>query len=315
MKEIKTLRKVNIMVLGIDIGATKTVCAVLREGRLRKSERIRTKSEPEEFFDDLCGLIENFTGDDMSSIGAIGIGAPGPIRIEEGIFGCLPNLGLWDGFEMRKALESRYSVPVKIQNDANAACLGEAIFGGGRGFRSVFYITISTGIGGGFAIDGNIVNGGHDLTGELWTLPVENFGEEDILINTASGPGIVRNVRRMLRESDRSTPLEEDFDTEDVFKCADRGDPLCVSAVRKAIDDMSTVVISVLLIVDPDVVLIGGGMACSESLMIDPMRAKIAENGFLQRNKHAEIRRAELWDEAVLYGALSLFGKPALEYR
>ena len=296
------------MVLGIDIGGTKTVCAVLRDGILRKSEKIRTKPDPEEFLEDLCGLIENFTGDDMSSIGAIGIGAPGPIRIKEGIFGCLPNLGLWDGFEMRRELESRCSVPVKIQNDANAAALGEVVFGGGRGYRSVFYITISTGIGGGFVIDKEIFNGGHDLTGELWTIPADNFGDEDILINTASGPGIVRNVRRMLREGENDTPLGEDFDTEDVFRCAREGDGLCMCAVRKAIHDMAFTVITVLLIVDPDVVLIGGGMACDESYMIEPIRRIVARNGFLKRNRHAEIRRAELWDEAVLYGALSLFG-------
>ena len=172
------------MVIGVDIGATKTWLARLEGNTLIKSKKIKTNKNPAEFLSDLRALIKEFLGDDEKRIKAIGIGAPGPLDIQNGIFGKLPNLEAWDGFEIGREMKVQYRVPVRVQNDANAAALGEALYGGGRGYSSVFYITISTGIGGGFVLDKKIINRSNNLAGEIWALPVSNLGKPDILINS-----------------------------------------------------------------------------------------------------------------------------------
>lgn len=296
------------MILGIDIGATKTQLGRFEGERLVKSSRIATGAVPDRFLRELRQLIEEFLGADRGSIESIGIGAPGPLDPEEGVFGRLPNLPDWDGFDIREALGSSYGVPVRLHNDANVAALGEAIHGGGRDFRSVYYITISTGIGGGYILDRNIVSGAHHLTGELWTLPVVSFGQTDILLNSSSGPGIVRTARMLLEQGQPSTLSSlASFDTPEVFQQAKLGDALCLGIMENAVRNMALAVVSVLVVVDPEIILIGGGMAGDEECMINPIREAVSEIAHLEEHRRAPIRKAELWDEAVLYGAASLF--------
>jgi len=137
------------MIVGIDIGGTKTWIGRFEDGSLLTSRKIKTKKNPEIFINDLKFLIHEFIGHNQKNLKAIGIGAPGPLNIDNGIFGALPNLPDWEGFHLKSTLERAYSVPVRIQNDANAAALGEALYEGGKYCSSVYYITMSTGIGGG----------------------------------------------------------------------------------------------------------------------------------------------------------------------
>jgi glucokinase len=294
------------MVLGIDIGATKTWVGHLRGMTLLKSRKMKTQKNPELFLGQLRILIEEFIG--RSQISGIGIGAPGPVDPINGIFGKLPNLPTWDGFTMRKSIENLFQVPVKIHNDANAAALGETIYGGGRGYACVYYITISTGIGGGFIFERSIVTGKNHLTGEIWAMPVQNLGEPDILINTSSGPGIVRNVKKLMQKGE-STSLASlnRFDTKDVFEHAERGDPVATRVIDNAIENMMYCIITILLALDPDVILIGGGLAREDKYMIRPLKRTLLQRAYFKQHAHANIQKAVLWDEAVLYGAISLF--------
>jgi glucokinase len=298
------------MVLGIDIGATKTLLARLGRTGLRKSTKIPTPEDPVQFLEDLKDLIDGFVKDCGEDIDAIGIGAPGPLDLDRGIFRNLPNLPAWDGFNLRPELESHYDVPVRVQNDANAAALGEAAHGGGRGYSSVYYITISTGIGGGFILDRRIFNGTNHLAGEIWALPVDNFGRSDILINSSSGPGIVRTANRLMGEGEASSLSElENFNTAEVFRHASRGDRLAKSVMENAARNMVYAIIGIQLAIDPDVVLIGGGLACEDDCMINPIRELLAEMAYFEHHRRSNIRKAELWDEAVLFGAVSLFAE------
>ncbi len=296
------------MVLGIDIGATKTWLARIESGKLVTSEKIKTRSEQSFFLADLHALIEAFLDKELNKIEAIGIGAPGPIDLDRGIFRRLPNLPGWDGFDMRGELEARYHVPVRVQNDANAAALGEAVHGAGRGYSSVYYITISTGIGGGFIMNRHIINGNKHLTGEIWALPLDNFGKEDILINSSSGPGIVRTVKRLMEQGRESALSKlESFNTEEVYAYAREGDALARMVMEQAAKNMAYAINSVLLAVDPEVILIGGGLAFDDDCMINPIREVLPRIAYFEEHRRANIQKAQLWDEAVLYGAVSLF--------
>jgi predicted NBD/HSP70 family sugar kinase len=295
------------MILGIDIGATKTRLGYWQGERLEKSGKIPTSADPASFLEDLKHLVADFLGPDRDRLEGIGIGAPGPLDPKRGVFRRLPNLPQWDGFELGNLLSSSYRIPVRMQNDANVAALGEAIHGGGRGRASVYYITISTGIGGGFVLDNRIVSGAHYLTGELWTLPVLSFGRPEILLNSSSGPGIVRTARMLLDQGQPSSlGALESFDTADVFEQAEQGDDLCRKVMENAARCLAAAVVSVLVVVDPDIILIGGGMAGNDDCLINPIRKAVAETAYLEEQRRTPVCRAELWDEAVLYGAISL---------
>ncbi len=237
-------------------------------------------------------LIEEFLGTGRRKIAGIGIGAPGPVNPIKGIFGELPNLPTWDGFDLRKKIEHLYKVPVKIHNDANTAALGEAIHGGGLIFER------------------SIITGKNHLTGEIWALPVKNLGEPDILINSSSGPGIVRNVKKLIQRGENSSlDTLSRINTSDVFEHAGIGDSVAHRVIDNAIENMVYCIVTILLTLDPDVILIGGGLACKDEYMISPIKKMLEQKAYFKKHAHANIQKAALWDEAVLYGAISPFHK------
>ena len=195
-------------------------------------------------------------------------------------------------------------------NDASAAAVGEHRFGAGKGARNLVFVTVSTGIGGGYIVDKHIVNGNMHLAGEIWALPLVNFGKLDILINSSSGPGIMRTAR-MLMDRGRESSLSdlEDFDSADVYSHAVRGDRLAADVMKQAAENMAYAINTVLLAVDPDVILIGGGLACEDDCMINPIREMLPRIAYFEEHRRANIQKAQLWDEAVLYGAVSLFNQ------
>jgi predicted NBD/HSP70 family sugar kinase len=298
------------MILGIDIGGTKTWIGRFKNNSLLKSRKFQTEKDPKKFLNDLVLLIQEFLGEDLKKLKGIGIGAPGPLDIENGIFNALPNLPAWKGFHLESALEEAYHVPVLIQNDANAAALGEALYGGGRDSSSLYYITMSTGIGGGYVVDGRIVNGKNNLTGEIWALPVMNMGRPDILINSASGPGIVKNYLGYINGNGslkKTTPAR--VTPEDILHAAEAGDTESGTVIRNAVECMAGIVLAILHTVDPHIVLFGGGLTAGKSYIIERIREAVRKKIFFKKHANTPIKRASLWDDAVLYGGVSLFKK------
>ena len=112
-----------------------------------------------------------------NKIKAIGVGCPGPLNVKEGIIYDAPNLG-WQNVNIKQVLESRVEAPVFIENDANAAALGEKCFGAGRGKDNLIYITVSTGIGGGIIIDGDLYHGSNGSAGELGHVIIDPHSSE-----------------------------------------------------------------------------------------------------------------------------------------
>ena len=295
------------MILGIDIGATKTQLGYINNNKLVKSEIIKTKRDPEVYLKELFNLIDGFLRDDIKNISKIGIGAPGPLEPLSGKFGKLPNLPEWEGLSIKDMLEEHFNLPVYVQNDANVATLGEAIFGGGKDQKSVCYITISTGIGAGFVIDKKIVEGKNNLAGEIWALNVYNMGQRDILLNACSGPGIVKNAQRLIENGANSSLMNlNKIEPSDVFKHAFNGDEVAKKVLENAWENMARATEMILLILDPDVILFGGGLCFDEKYMVEPIRKKVYERVILHPYRYTRIKRSDLWNEAVIYGAIEL---------
>ena len=156
--------------IGIDLGGTKIRTAVTRGNDIVAEVRMSTaaRSSKRTVFENICRLVElacGTAGIAPSEIAAIGIGVPGPIDYATGTVRLCPNIPSWRKVPIRDLLKKRFGCPVLVENDARAAALAEALLGAGKGYGTVFYTTVSTGIGGGIVIGGRIWHGAHGVAG------------------------------------------------------------------------------------------------------------------------------------------------------
>lgn len=199
------------LVVAVDLGGTQVRVAVLRGSTLlsRISEDTGADSTPDclvpriyhaiqEALDESCSELDQIKG--------IGIGVAGPLDSRTGVVFAAPNLSGWHNISLREIFQERYRVPIFVANDANAAALGEYMFGAGRGCKDLVYLTISTGIGGGVIINGQIVGGISGTAGELGHMTVDwrggpcNCGNIGCLESIASGTAIAHRAQEAMGE-------------------------------------------------------------------------------------------------------------------
>ena len=206
MNEETTLDPESLpLVVGIDLGGTQIRVAVLRGSNLlsRISEETGVNPTPDRIIprmhralqkalDKSCSTLEQIRG--------IGIGVAGPLDSQSGVVFAAPNLSGWEHIPLQGIFQEYYNLPVFIENDANAAALGEYVFGAGRGCKNMIYLTISTGIGSGIIINGQIMEGTSGTAGELGHMTVDwrgeccNCGNRGCLESIASGTAIARRA-------------------------------------------------------------------------------------------------------------------------
>lgn len=193
------------LVIGVDLGGTQVRAAVLRGADIRGRAATLTGSDPtpERVLPRIYTTIQEAleqAGAALDEIAGIGVSAPGPLDNRTGIVHAPPNLPAWDGTPLRDILQAQYHRPVFVENDANAAALGEFRFGAGQGSRDMVYLTVSTGIGGGIIVDGRILEGVNGTAGELGHMTIDWQGERcscgniGCLEALASGTAIARRA-------------------------------------------------------------------------------------------------------------------------
>lgn len=202
----------NQVVAGIDIGGTKIAVALENlAGERVAARRLPTEVAlgPEKILDNVLTAIKEMLAETGTNLAAIGIGCPGPIDIERGLILSPTNLPDWIDFPIVELVNKRCGVPISLDNDANAAALGEYFYGAGRGFKDVFYVTISTGIGGAIISDGNIHHGVQAGAGEIGHTIVKTdgihclCGAHGCLETIASGTSIARRMKKALASPNR----------------------------------------------------------------------------------------------------------------
>ncbi len=295
-------------IVGVDIGGTKTQIGHFRGERIETLLRAATPRDP----DAAARLIGNAIAEANlpAPLGGVGVGCPGPLSQADGVVLAPPNLPEWRDFPLAARLSERLGVPVRLENDANAGALGEALHGSGRGCRGLFYMTISTGLGTGTVVDGRIWQGHRGLAGDIWCFRPGAFqGEPDLpnLNDTASGTGLVkRALERMARGEETGLP-REGLTAEAVVAAMEAGDPVAVRVVERARDVLAAALAFVVELLAPDVVTLAGGLCRDPAWMVEPVRERFRRLIDVEGLADVPIRRAALWDEAVLYGAVELF--------
>jgi glucokinase len=315
-KEAKTY------VAAVDMGGTKTLAAIVdRDGKIHNRVKARTpvKRGPEPAIETIAHCVEqamHSSGIPRARIACVGLGLPGPIDPEAGVVKVAPNLG-WVNVPVKKLLEKRLKMPVYLENDANAGTLGEARFGAGIGKEYVVGIFIGTGIGGGLICGGELYHGFGKVAGEVGHMILKTNGPKCGCGNNgcwealASRLAIVRDLTQAINRGAK-TVLTKMMSRKKLQRIrssllADafhQGDKLTVKVIRRSALYSGAGVASLLNLLNPEMIILGGGVVEALGAQYVDLVAKAAKKQtFAVTFQGVKIVPAKLKDDAVLLGA------------
>ena len=252
------------MKIGIDLGGTKTEGILIdSNGNELKRERIKTEKNYEGTINGILSIVQNFENT-FGKVESIGIGMPGAISADSALIKNANSIWL-NGKPLKKDLEKILNRNINLENDANCFALSEAVDGGGKGYKVVFGVIIGTGVGGGIVIDHKVIQGRNNITGE-WghvTLPNRSDDEKKFVKNCycgkngcmetyISGPGFASTFN--LR-------FNKNYDSHKILEGFEKNDPDCHFALQQYTDHLARGLSLVCNILDPDVIVLGGGMS------------------------------------------------------
>jgi glucokinase len=241
----------------------------------------------------------------------VSVVVPGTVQVENGVVMKAPNVPCLDGFRLAAALESELEWPAVLENDANAAAVGEMWKGAGRNRKTIIMVTLGTGVGGGIILDGKLWRGIDGSAGEIGHIGVEPFGGVACMCGSrgclevyASATAIVRMTREA-RPRYPHSPLHtaEELTAAEVYKSGLEGDELALEVFRRMGISLGVGLASLINVFNPEMIVIGGGVADGWDLFIPHVNEQIAERAFPIPARRAEIVRAERGDDAGLLGA------------
>ena len=303
---------------GVDLGGTSVKIALFdTEGTRLDFWEIPTdcSDHGSRILRDIAESILGYLADhsiDRSRILGAGIGVPGAVLPTGEVNQC-ENLG-WGRFDVTTAFSQLLGFPVKAANDANAAALGEAWKGSGADADSMVMVTLGTGVGGGIILNGQILNGAHGGSGEIGhmvlnrneTIPCA-CGKYGCVEQYCSATGIVRIAREALAASDDVSALrgKAHLDCRDIFDCARAGDRMAQKILDQVYRYLGEFMANVCMVIDPEVVVLGGGVSKAGPMLLDGIRPYYLKNVF-HASRPVEFRLAALGNAAGTYGAFRL---------
>jgi glucokinase len=306
-------------VIGIDVGGTnlRAVLADVVDGRVHIIDRRVAHTEADHGPDDgvvtLTAMIEELLEKHQwqaGDVGAVGVAAPGPTDPVRGVLLTPPNLPKWRNAPLREMLEKPLGIPVHLENDANLAGWGEFIQGAGRGCRHLLYVTVSTGIGGGIVIDGQLYSGASGTAGEVGHVtldpdgPLCNCGSRGCLEAMASGTAIARMAReRIAAGAASSLSPAADLQATDVAHAAEQGDALAQAVMQETGTYLGLGLGGLVNILNPEVLVLGGGAVQSGEPLLAPMRRALQARAFPSAFDGLRVEVAQLGQDAGLIGA------------
>ena len=309
--------------IGIDVGGTNIKIALVDEGgKIIYSNSVPTyaKMGYEYTVNNIKQAIRDLmkeTNTDSQSIDAIGFDFPGQVDYQTGVVKLAPNIPGWVNVPIAQMIEEEFHIPTRIDNDVRCAALGELKFGAGRGCKNFICMTVGTGIGSGLVIDGKILRGAANAAGELGHIklqmqggPLCGCGDTGCLEAFASGPAIVAMAYDYIKGGKAAKFSEMAGDGEItpyiVAKAAEAGDTVAKRIFEVVGEYIGIGLSSVINLLNPEKVIIGGGVAESGDLLLDPIRRTVKERAMSVAGSTVEIVKAELGNSAGVIGASML---------
>ncbi len=306
-------------VIGLDLGGTKMYGTVADLCGTVHAEIYRASipSSPEENLHLTIEMIEELLQvprNEGQKVLGIGIGAPGVTLFEEGVVTWAPSLG-WRDLPLRDLLAQRFGLQVVVENDVNLAALGEYGFGVAKGASSLVCLAVGTGIGSGIVLERRIYRGYHQSAGEVgYLLPSKDalgkrYDQFGALESLASGSGVVWRAQELIRSL--NLPIEtQTLTAEMVFDMARQGEAWAQSIVDETVDYLALVIAAISVVLDPEVIVLGGGVSRSADILVEPILSR------LQGCLPAPVRLvvSDLGYRAAVMGAIMLVLDTSFEY-
>jgi glucokinase len=311
------------MFAGIDIGGTNIKYGIINhDGEIVFRDSIPTEPQkgPEHMIQSLHAIIDRLTNT-HPDIQSVGIGFPSVVNPKDGCIYHPPNLPGWGIVPLRQILQSKNSVPIAIDNDANVAALAESTLGAGKDCSHFLYVTLGTGIGGGIIINHALYAGEKGGAGEIGHIIIKSDeipGDElpyrtGTLEHHLGRYGLIRMALEIARDyPDSMLHSFVPLDVEDISLSAEKGDEAAILCMKKAGTLLGLGLASILAILDMHVIVIGGGISQSCSTFFDAILETIQRRALPTIANFVEIRKAHFTSHAGLIGA-SMLGKSIIK--
>jgi len=309
-------------ILAADIGGTKTATAVISStGEILQMSKAPTDlSGPPALIDQITTMLQvdlTRVGVNIADVLGLGVGVPAVIDADHKVVVWAPNLPGWENISLHDELVARLDLPVRIEYDGHTAVLGEWWLGAGRGYQNVVFVIVGTGIGGGMILDGRLYRGASRLAGAAgwFVLGTQRMSDKYARRlghweSLAAGPGIARLAAEKLRRSSEPSILrDQGLDSYDeltariVFDAARQGDTLACDVVRHIGEILGVGIANIVSLMNPEVVIVGGGVGTQADLLIDQIREVVLHNAQPISAKAVQIMPAQLGERAGLLGA------------
>jgi glucokinase len=304
------------LVFAADLGGTHLRAALVDEtGRIHSHVKRATPrgDKPDFIIDALVESAEGLEATLPYNVVAASIVVPGTVDRHNTFVVQAPNLPSLDNFGLKATLQDRLKLPVLLENDANAAAVGEMWLGAARGARNIICITLGTGVGGGIILDGKLWRGTDGSAGELGHTTVDPFrgpeckcGSTGCLEMFASATAIVRMTRESLSSFPKTILHDQCLNAAKVYDAAKAGDELALEIFKRVGEYLGVGLANLINILGPEVIVIGGGVANAWDLFEGPMRAQINRRAFPSAARSVQIKVAQCGDNAGLLGAARL---------
>ena len=310
--------------IGIDVGGTNVKIALVDEkGKIIYSNSVPTyaKMGYEYTVNNIKQAIKDLmkeTNTDSKSIEGIGFDFPGQVDYKTGVVKLAPNIPGWVNVPIAQMIEDEFHIPTRIDNDVRCAALGEMKFGAGQGCENFICITVGTGIGSGLVVNGKLVRGASNAAGEIGHIklqmndgPICGCGDTGCLEAFASGPSIVAMAQDYIKGG-KSTKFRELAGVDNeitpyiVAKAAEEGDPVAKRIFEIVGEYIGIGLTSVINLLNPEKVIIGGGVAEAGDLLLEPIRKTVKERAMVVAGSAVEIVPAQLGNSAGVIGASML---------
>ncbi len=311
----------NPLAIGVDLGGSKILTAMVNiKGEILSSDHRTTPATegPEAVIQAMLGSIKRTidqAGLNAAELEAICIGAPGLSNSETGVVFTSPNLPGWLDVPLKSIIEDKIGVKTFLINDANAAALGEMYFGAAKGARNFIYITISTGIGGGIVIDGEVYTGSLGTAGEIGHMTIDTNGPPCNCGNTgcwetlASGNALAREAKRQIAAGAETSILEyasgdiDKVNAKVVHKAAQKGDSLAKELIAQTSYYIGVGLTNLINIFNPELIIIGGGLSNIGDMLLEPAYKVAGERAYKVAFESVRFARAELDKNSGVIGA------------
>ncbi|MDG2388867.1 MAG: ROK family protein [Planctomycetaceae bacterium] len=307
------------MYLGIEIGGTKLQAAIGKPGKIEKL--IRREVDPDLQADGIREQLSQIVPElcNQYPVQHIGVGFGGPVETKSGVVTTSHQVTGWDKFPLAKWLAEISGVECTVVNDCDAAALAEACWGAGQGASGVIYVTVGTGVGGGYVVDGVLQGTNRPASLELGHLRpgLDSRTPYETVESLSSGRGIETRMQQILQEREDDPELlelklhlmggDDRLTAKQICLAAAEGNPVAVEIMKTGCQALGWAIAQSITLLAPECVVIGGGVSLAgDKLFYDPVRKFIEMYVFPRLLDSYRIEPAALGEEVVLHGALQI---------